>query len=253
MLSVSRTSVSEEWLLDTVRVGKTHKAHKSLDQHTVEVSHFSCLALSLLDNELCKDKHYRDSYSSINSDLFPELLSWSALMNQPKSPCSQNIPTDISLSRRESGDIETVLDVTFSLSLVLDPSSLHFGFDYSCLAGLDDLLIYSPLDAFEECCWAEVTEDSPAFEPKQSPTISDPAILPTSSPRRSEGEESRTVGPLVTSDSSDESDSDSDSFLTFKEDVAHAGVIYHPPVSMKQKFAVVLEDVSNPNLLCDGL
>ncbi|KAF5322026.1 hypothetical protein D9619_002124 [Psilocybe cf. subviscida] len=222
MLNVSRTSVSEEWLVDAIRVGKPHRAHKSLDTHnTVE------------------DKHYRDSSSSINSDLFPELLPWLALMNQPKSPCTQNIPSDISLSRRESGDIETVLDVAFSLSMVLDPSSLHFGFDCSCLAGLDDLLIYSPLDAFEECCWAEVAEDSPVSEPPQSPIIFD-RVTPTSRPRRSESERPQWIAPLATSDSSDESDSDYDSFMTFKEDVAQAAIIGHS--SMKEKFAVVLED-----------
>jgi hypothetical protein len=174
-------------------------------------------------------------------------------MNQPKSPCTQDIPSDISLSRRESGDIETVLDVTFSLSTVLDPSSLHFGFDYSCLAGLDDLLIYSPRDAFEECCWAEVAEDSPVLESTEPPTISDPHTS-DSLPRRSEGERfhRQSIAPLVTSDSSDESDSDSDSFMTFKEDDAHATIVGRPHMSMKQ-FAVVLEDVSNFGFLCGAL
>ncbi|KAF8911660.1 hypothetical protein CPB84DRAFT_1762508 [Gymnopilus junonius] len=71
--------------------------------------------------------------------------------NQPISP-SQSLPSDVS----RPGDSDTVVDTALSLSTIFDPTTLDFGFDSSCFNGLDDTLVYSPLNAFADACWSEL-------------------------------------------------------------------------------------------------
>lgn len=156
----------------------------------------------------------RFSVSTINTDLFPELLSWSAMMDvQPTSPCSQKVPLDVS----KRGDGDTVLGATLSLSVILDPTTLEFGFDQSCFEGLDDLLVYSPMDAFSEFCWADAIHEHDSDRASSSPTLSS---------FKSTGRIQNVGSPLVNSPSFNESDTDSDECLTFMEDVTtHSPVI----------------------------
>lgn len=132
----------------------------------------------------------------------------------------QKIPTDVHSdvhSKREH-DVDTVLEIPQSLSLILDPTSLDFGFDQSCLEGLDDLLAYSPTEAFEEACWTETTYHN-------SNRISTRTPFPDSSPQKTGGRRRRTRSPLIASSSSEESDTDSDDSMTFKEDDVHLDIL----------------------------
>jgi hypothetical protein len=198
-MNISRTSAPKTWLsphsLDST-------ARKALDTRAIVVSDQidpHIFNLYLLNLQLEKS---RFSVSTINSDLFPELLSWSAIMDvQPTSPCLQKVPLDV--SKRD-----TVLTATLSLSVILDPTTLDFGFDESCFEGLDDLLVYSPMDAFSEFCWANAIHEDD----------SDHASSPTPSPVKSDGRIQNVRSPLVNSPFSDESDTDSDECLTFMED-----------------------------------
>lgn len=170
------------------------------------------LNLYLLNPQLEKSRF--SVSTSINSDLFPELLSWSAIMGvQPtSSSCSQKVPP-IDVSKRGDGD--TVLAATLSLSLILDPTTLEFGFDHSCFEGLDDLLVYSPMDAFSEFCWDAIREHD-----------SDRVSSPTPSPFKNAGRIQNVRSLLVNRPSSDKSDTDSDECLTFKEDdTIHSPII----------------------------
>ncbi|KAF8959953.1 hypothetical protein BDZ97DRAFT_1366668 [Flammula alnicola] len=195
MLNVSRTTVSESWLAAPLPL----KSHKALDTRAVITSRFSVS-------------------TTINSDLFPELLSWSAMMDtQPASPCSQKFPSDVSKREPDVETVDTVLGATLCLSLIFDPTSLDFGFDHSCLEGLDDLLVYSPTEAFEESCWTEATH---SHSDRMSTAV--PFPFPPSSKKSMRRR--RTRSPLVTSSSSDDSDTDSDECMTFKED-AHLDIL----------------------------
>lgn len=104
-------------------------------------------------------KQSRISVSTINTDLFPELITWAAIIeSQSPASCSQKIPTDVH-SKREA-DVDTVHETappSPALSLILDPTSLAFGFDQLCLEGLDNCLAYSPKESFEETCWEQAT------------------------------------------------------------------------------------------------
>ncbi|KDR75474.1 hypothetical protein GALMADRAFT_268062 [Galerina marginata CBS 339.88] len=184
MLHVSRTPVNETWLSALPLSSKNHQALGAQAVIKIEDSRFSV--------------------STINTDLFPELLSWSAMMStQPTSPHSQ-FPSDVS----KPSDSDTVMEVSISLSAVFDPTTLDFGFDPSCLNGLDDTLIYSPLSAFSDACWADMTGHS----------HSEHASTSTSIPLRGGSRRRRARSPLVTSSSSDESDTDSDECKTFDEE-----------------------------------
>jgi len=189
MMNISRTPTPETWLSPH---SIKSKAHKLLDIHTITV------------------EKNRFSVSTINTDLFPELLSWSAIMDvQPTSACSQNVPTDVS----KRGDDDTVHEVTFSLSAVFDPTTLYFGFDHSCFDGLDDLLVYSPMEAFSALCWTDgIDEHDPSLS-------SPPAPFPSKGAGRSQILRSPVCSPF-----SDESDTDSDECLTFTEE----GSIHSP-------------------------
>lgn len=109
----------------------------------------------------------RFSVSTIDSELFPELLSWSALVNTLPTPSyAQSIPSDIS----QLGDTDTVHEIDSmheadpSLSTILDPTTLEVGFDQSCFDGLDHLLIHHPFEAFAQAFWLDaVAPPSPSL------------------------------------------------------------------------------------------
>jgi len=42
---------------------------------------------------------------------------------------------------------------------VLDRTAIEFDFDYSCLEGLDEQLLFFPTDAFAVICWADAVDD----------------------------------------------------------------------------------------------
>lgn len=190
MMNISRTPAPEKWL-SPHSLGST--ARKALDTRTI-----------VLENS-------RFSVSTINSELFPELLSWSAIMNrQSTSPRPQIVP----LPKSDDGD--TILAATLSLSVILDPTTLEFGFDPSCFEGLDDLLVYSPMDAFSEFCWADAVHEDD----------SDHASSPTPFPLKGAGRTQSVRSPLVKFPSSEESDTDSDESSMFMEDdMIHSPII----------------------------
>ena len=94
----------------------------------------------------------RFSVSTIDAELFPELLSWSAWTNALPHSRAQSIPSDITKTdgtdTMHEIDTDTmheahVVNETNSLySSILDPTALEFGFDQSCFDGLDDFLIH---------------------------------------------------------------------------------------------------------------
>jgi hypothetical protein len=133
----------------------------------------------------------------------------------------QKIPTDVhsDVHSKKEPAVDAVLEIPQALSLILDPTSLDFGFDQSCLEGLDDLIAYSPTEAFEEALWAETTYHN-------SNRISTPTPFPHSSPKKTGGRRRRTRSPLIASSSSDESDTDSDDCMTFKEDDVHLDILH---------------------------
>jgi len=195
MLNVSRTPVSETWLSSLPLAPKGHQALGTQAVIKIEQSRFSV--------------------STINTDLFPELLSWSAMMNsQSMTPFSQNFPSDVA----KHGDPETILEVALCLSAIFDPTTLNVGFDSSCFDGLDETLIYSPMTAYAEVCWADLNEPDPHSDSERTST-------PTPRPMKSAkgaSRRQRTRSPLVTSSSSDDSDTDSDECRTYNEgDASH--------------------------------
>lgn len=114
--------------------------------------------------------------STIDNELFPELLSWSALMNALPPSCAQSIPSDITkpgevdtdadTDTEDEGDSSTLLETNLSLSLILDPTTLEVGFDQSCFDGLDDLVIHHPFESFTESCWLDIAgPSSPSIRP----------------------------------------------------------------------------------------
>jgi hypothetical protein len=80
----------------------------------------------------------RQSAMSISSDLFPELLSWSAFIDMTQrshsaSPLSQGMPNDIEDDMFDD-DILTESDYhhhPLLLSRIFDPTTLAMGFDVS--------------------------------------------------------------------------------------------------------------------------
>ncbi|KAF8161487.1 hypothetical protein B0H34DRAFT_381656 [Crassisporium funariophilum] len=196
MLSISRTRVPETWLSNlplTPAMG-----YKALDKRT----------MITIENS-------RFSVSTINSDLFPELLSWSAIMDaqsaSPASPCVINIPSDVP-AVPHAPDTDTVIQSNFDLSSMFDPTTIGVGFDESCLNGLDDLLIHSPMDAFAEACWTEAI-GSPS---RRSVCASTPTPFPL--PRA--GRTRHPLSRLVTSPFLDVSDTDDDDCPTYEEEPA---------------------------------
>jgi len=105
----------------------------------------------------------RFSISTIDSELFPELVSWSTWMNALPHSCAQSIPSDITKpdgtdttnSILESNMADTVDEAKSLLSSILDPTTLEAGFDQSCFDALDELLILDPFEAFLDACWLD--------------------------------------------------------------------------------------------------
>jgi hypothetical protein len=61
-------------------------------------------------------------------------------------------------------DLEMTLHSLPSLAAVVDPTTAHMSFDYTCLQGLDEETLYTPTDAFAAVCWS-----SAVYEPPCSP------------------------------------------------------------------------------------
>ncbi|KAF9523867.1 hypothetical protein CPB83DRAFT_651833 [Crepidotus variabilis] len=187
MFTVSRTPVSETWLSTTPSMtvgGKRLESSKTIAMN-----------------------RSRMSTTSINSELFPELLSWSAIIDftQRSAALPQPIPSDV--TEEDETDISTVDErrTSASLSQIFDPTTLAIGFDISCLDGLDDRLIYTPKESFVDWCWSECvgtppSETAKVVEECRTPT---PSTLKVKLDRRS-----------LFDWSSDESSSDSDECAT---------------------------------------
>jgi len=143
MLNVSRTPVPESWISSLAT-----KPCTPLDKEafvTLEKGRFSI--------------------STIDSELFPELVSWSTLMSALPHSSAQSIPSDItkpdgtdtmhgSVTTHET-NIDTVESNTTLLSSILDPTTLEAGFDQSCFDSLDELLVHDPFEAFLDACWLD--------------------------------------------------------------------------------------------------
>lgn len=150
------------------------------------------------------------------SDLFPELVTWAPIIDgQISSPYLQSIPIDVSESLDESDLIAGDAHVHTS---IFDPTTLSIGIDSSCLDGLDELLLYSPTDAFAATCWADCVHSAPTRVHVRSPT----SVRPT---------KPLTRVPLVIDFSSDESDSDSDECRTYDDSVPLSVTQAHHDIS----------------------
>ncbi|EAU88351.2 hypothetical protein CC1G_05117 [Coprinopsis cinerea okayama7 len=120
------------------------------------------------------------SVSTSDSDPFSEFQPWTALFQSKIwSPCKESLSGDIISSLHRPADIDegddleldtmsvgTVEIVTLSppswLPSILDPTTLAFHFDHTCLQGLDGCLLHSPQVAFADLCWeAAITPGTP--------------------------------------------------------------------------------------------
>jgi len=203
MLNVSRTPVPESWL--STLATKPSVGYNSLDKEafvTLEKGRFSI--------------------STIDSELFPELVSWSTLMNALPQSCAQSIPSDItkpdgtdtvhgSVTTHEANMIHEAVDEANSLlSSILDPTTLEVGFDQSCFDALDELLIYDPLEAFLDACWLDAIGDN------ESIRVTTPTQWLTKPAGR------RKLPPLpVTSQKPEERDGDVGQTLTHPKEELH--------------------------------
>lgn len=52
---------------------------------------------------------------------------------------------------------------------LLDATTVEVGFNYTCLEGLTDDLLYSPVDAFAKSCWETLFPDRPGGKSSNSP------------------------------------------------------------------------------------
>ncbi|KAF9012713.1 hypothetical protein BDQ17DRAFT_721836 [Cyathus striatus] len=147
------------------------------------------------------------STSTEDTDPFPEVLSWAALIDvQTTLRSPQTIPSDVlskledsytssfeltsadqeeteTESEDESGLDEDDMSV---LSSLFDPTTLHVGVDLTCLEGLDDELLLCPHDAFAAICWADavrVRQATPvrtlAPSHASTPTLAPAPAVPT--------------------------------------------------------------------------
>jgi hypothetical protein len=141
--------------------------------------------------------------------LFPELLSWSALMNALPQSCTQTVPSDITKPDGTDTIHETIHEATLDeanllLSSILDPTTIEAGFDQSCFDTLDELLIHDPFEAFFETCWLD------AVGHNKSMRVSTPTELLTEPTGR------RKLPPLpATSQITEEPVEDISQFLTY--------------------------------------
>jgi hypothetical protein len=138
----------------------------------------------------------RQSAMSISSDLFPELLSWSAFIDMTQrshsaSPLPQGMPNDIAEDDMFDDDLltESECHQPLSLSRIFDPTTLAMGFDVSNFKGLDEQLIYSPQDAFLDLCWScgecpyssELEETVETISAPSLPSFSNPSTIESDS------------------------------------------------------------------------
>jgi hypothetical protein len=136
----------------------------------------------------------RQSALSISSDLFPELLSWSAFIDMThrrshsaSPPLPQGMPNDIAEDDNDDLYDDDDDDDMFSeseqfhppplfLSQIFDPTTLAIGFDPSHLHGLDQQLIYSPQDAFLDLCWSDAARPYSSELEETTTTITAPSL-----------------------------------------------------------------------------
>jgi len=155
----------------------------------------------------------RFNVPTIDSELIPELLSWSALMSALPQSCTQTIPSDITKPDGADTIHETIQDAIQNatldeanplLSSILDPTTIEAGFDQSCFDTLDELLIHDPFEAFFETCWLD------AVGHNESTRVTTPTQLLTEPTGR------RKLPPLpVTSQITEENVEDISQFLTY--------------------------------------
>jgi len=175
LLNVSRTPAPESW---RANMESEPPSYSSLDKEA-----YVTLGKS------------RFSISTIDSELFPELLSWSALMNALPHSRTQSIPSDITKPDTDTfretvtihhdanaiheDDADTVNEVDLLLSSILDPTTLEAGFDQSCFDGLDDKLIHNPFEAFAEMCWIDAVGHNKSTSTKRATTPTQLLSKPT--------------------------------------------------------------------------
>ena len=212
MINVSRTSVPESWFASPIpyKVTKPRDTKPLITVSQEALSEFNISSYFMKQNG-------RISVSTINTDLFPELITWAAIIeSQSPASCSQRIPTDVHSKREADADtLHETSPPSPALSLILDPTSLAFGFDQLCLEGLDDCLTYSPRESFEEACWEQATCSRSG---RKSGTQSTP---------RKFGRRADTYSPLTARGpfSDDDSDTDSKDSLTLGYDDVHLDIV----------------------------
>jgi len=122
---------------------------------------------------------------------------------------------DIVINDETSSDAPTIKakhhdNVSRRINDFLDPTSIAFGFDVSCLTGLDDGLLFSPQRAFADVCWSDAVD-----RPSRHAVVSVHSTVDTAyalqRPRRRP-----STPPFVLSDSS-ESDYESDDCKTIDD------------------------------------
>jgi len=151
LLNVSRTPAPESWLANLETEPPSYSALDKEGYVTLDKSRFNV--------------------STIDCELFPELLSWSALMNALPHSRSQSIPSDVTKPDTDTfpetvtihhetntiheDEAPTVDEANSLLSSILDSTTVKAGFDQSCFDGLCDLIIHDPFEAFAEICWLD--------------------------------------------------------------------------------------------------
>ncbi|KAG5645402.1 hypothetical protein DXG03_006226 [Asterophora parasitica] len=143
------------------------------------------------------------SQDSDFSNTFEWLISFDTVTSD-NLKYRQSIPSDI----MRFDDLDFFSHSSSPITTLLGRTALGVDFDYSCLEGLDNQLLFHPTDAFAAICWAEAV-DEPA------------GPLPDYLRSRLAPITSVDVERLVTS-SDDLSESDTDESLTFTDDILPA-------------------------------
>jgi len=105
--------------------------------------------------------------SSESSDPFADLMPWEALFQSniwapEASPIeAPTIPSDISRRYSQATEVTSVAELDVDdIFRVLDPTSIEFGFQHSCLGGLDDRTLFAPTDSFASMMWESAVTNS---------------------------------------------------------------------------------------------
>lgn len=177
------------------------------------------------------------SVSSTDTDPFPDLMPWEALFEAQihDSPTGiQRVPSDVSDS-----EATNTMSMVIDMARLLDPTTLAFGFQQTYLSGLDDALLYSPLEAFASTCWESTTESRAREEgvPSTSTSYGLDAVLDEDStldledalcspmcPGREVPIQVPISASLLWSDDSD--DSDEDECRTYHDDYTPVATIH---------------------------